>query len=59
MEEELFHLTKAGIIEPIQYADWAAPIVPVIKSSGMVPICGDYRLTLNQVAKLDLSNCKN
>ena len=33
IEEELFRLTKAGIIEPIQYADWAVPIVPVLKEN--------------------------
>ena len=32
VEEELERLEKEGIIEPIQFAEWAAPIVPVIKS---------------------------
>ena len=42
-----------GIIEPIQYADWAAPIVPVLKEGGRVRIGGNDRLTVNHVAKLD------
>ena len=29
VEKELERLTKEGIIEPVQYAEWAAPIVPV------------------------------
>ena len=53
IEEELFDLTKAEIIEPIHYSKWAAPIVPVLKSNGKVRICGDYRLTVNQVSKCD------
>ena len=53
IEEELFDLTKAGIIEAILYSEWAAPIVPVVKSNGKVRICGDYRLTVNQVLRCD------
>ena len=51
MDEELFDLTKARMIEPIHYSEWAAPIIPVLKNSVEVRICGDYRLTVNQVSK--------
>ena len=34
VEEELERLQKEGIVEPVQFADWAAPIVPVLKSDG-------------------------
>ena len=45
-------LTK--ILEPVQFADWAAPIVPVVKSDGKsFRICGDFKLTVNQASKLD------
>ena len=30
VEQELNHLEKSGIIESIQFSDWAAPIVPVV-----------------------------
>ena len=54
MEQELDRLTKEGIIEPIQFADWAASIVPVMKMDGMsLRICGDFKVTVNQVSKLD------
>ena len=33
------------MIESVRFSDWAAPIVPVVKSDGHVRICGDYRLT--------------
>ncbi len=54
VEEELERLVKEGILEPVQMADWAAPIVPVLKldKSG-VRICGDFRQTVNPVSKLD------
>ena len=37
----------------MEFADWAAPIVPVLKQDGTVHICGDYKLTVNCAAKLD------
>ena len=50
---ELDRLLAEDIIEPVQYSEWAAPIVPVMKADRTVRICGDYKLTVNQVAKLD------
>ncbi len=31
VEEELERLQKLGIIEPVQFSRWSAPIVPVLK----------------------------
>ncbi len=31
VEEELDKLPEEGVISPVQYADWAAPIVPILK----------------------------
>ena len=53
VEFELRRLQQAGIIDPIEHSDWAAPIVPVVKKDGSVRICGDYRLTVNHAAKPD------
>ena len=53
VEAELERLQEQGIIEPVQFSEWAAPIVPVVKSDGSVRICGDYKVTVNRVAKLD------
>ena len=36
MEEELNHLVREGILEPVEISDWASPIVPVLKSDGKV-----------------------
>ena len=55
MNKELYHLVHQGVIEPIQYAEWAAPIVPVLKADKQsVRICGDFKLiTVNRASKLD------
>ena len=53
VEKELERLEKEGIIEAIEHADWAAPIVPVVKGDGSIRICGDYRLTVNRASRLD------
>ena len=46
IEEQLSQLEKDGIIEPIQYAEWAAPIVPVLKADGKsLRICGDFKVS--------------
>ena len=47
---ELERLRKADVIEPVQYSDWAAPIVPVLKNDGSIRICGDFKQTINTAA---------
>ena len=54
LEEELSRLVAEGTLEPINYSDWAAPIVPVLKSDcKSVRVCGDFRMTVNPVSKLN------
>ena len=53
IERELERLKRDDIIEPTQFSDWAAPVVPVTKADGSLRLCGDYKLTINKAAKLD------
>ena len=53
IEKELDRLVEQGVIEQISFSEWAAPIVPVLKKDGTVRMFGDYKLTVNQVAKVD------
>lgn len=50
---ELTRLENAGIIEPVKSSDWATPIVPVLKTSGEIRVCGDYEITVNRQLKID------
>lgn len=52
VDQELERLEHAKIIEPMQYSDWAAPIVPVLKRDESVRICGDHKVIVNRASKL-------
>lgn len=47
IETELDRLQQLGIITPVSYSEWAAPIVAVNKPNGRVRICADYSTGLN------------
>ena len=37
----------------MRFSDWSAPIVTVVKPDKSIRICGDYKVTVNSVSKLD------
>ena len=54
VEKELQRLQEGGTIEPVEFAEWAAPIVAVLKRDrSSVRICGDFSVTVNPASKLD------
>ena len=52
VEAELVRLQNLGIISPVQLSRWDAPI-PVVKQDGSVRICGDFKVTINQVSQVE------
>ena len=53
IEAELERLETQGTIKPVEFSDWATPIVPIVKSDSSVRICGDYKLTVNKASRMD------
>ena len=54
VSNELDRLLKDKVIVPVTNSDWASPIVPIQKKDGSVRICGDYKLTNNKTARLEV-----
>ncbi|XP_053690985.1 uncharacterized protein K02A2.6-like [Sabethes cyaneus] len=71
VDDELDRLERMKIITPVDYSEWAAPIVVVRKANGNIRICGDYSTGLNDALQphqyplplpqdifVKLANCK-
>ncbi|XP_049524041.1 uncharacterized protein K02A2.6-like [Dermacentor silvarum] len=50
--QELQRLQREGILRPVQTAEWAAPLVPVLKKDGKIQLCGDLKVTVNRAADI-------
>ncbi|XP_055689215.1 uncharacterized protein K02A2.6-like [Lutzomyia longipalpis] len=53
IDEELQRLQASGIISPVEFSAWAAPIVVAKKSNGSIRICGDYSTGLNDAVEMN------
>ena len=49
IEDALNEMVSNNMIEPIEYSEWAMPIVPVIKSNGKIRICVDFKYLNSQI----------
>ncbi|KAK8757886.1 hypothetical protein V5799_004482, partial [Amblyomma americanum] len=46
-------MEQLGIISPATTSEYATPAVPVNKQDGSIPICGDYKTTVNPCLDVD------
>nr|XP_026499742.1 uncharacterized protein K02A2.6-like isoform X1 [Vanessa tameamea] len=53
VEKEIDRLEREGVLKPISFSEWATPVVPILKKSGEVRLCGDYRSTVNEATESD------
>ena len=52
VEQELDRLLGLGVIKPVKYAEWAAPVMIVKKPDGSTRLCVDYSTGLNNTLRL-------
>ena len=48
VDQELDRLEKEGIIERVDFAEWASPIVIVKKKNGDIRMSADFKITINK-----------
>ena len=54
VDKELERLQTQGTKEPVEFAEWATPMVTVLKQDkNIVRTCRDFNITVTPVSKLD------
>ena len=53
VRQQLRNDIDKGLYKRVDSSDWASPQVTVLKQDGSLRMCGDYKVTVNQVMKKD------
>ncbi|XP_029171893.1 uncharacterized protein K02A2.6-like [Nylanderia fulva] len=48
VDREIDRLVKEGVLQETSAAEWATPVVPVLKKDNSVRLCGDFSVTVNK-----------
>lgn len=51
--KEIDRLVELGVLKQVDSAEYASPIVPVLKHNGAVRLCADYSVTINKQLIVD------
>ena len=55
IEDELDHLEREGIVQKVTHSEWETPIVAMPKPDSGVRLCGDFKVTMNQILSVNQS----
>ena len=54
VNNEIVRLIALGVFKPISHAEWAAPLLPILKADKKsIRLCGDYKVTINKAVNAD------
>lgn len=48
LSKHIDELVKSGVLIQVDSSDWGTPLVPILKPSGDLRVCGDYKVTINK-----------
>lgn len=51
VERQIDKFVEEGLISPTDSAEWVTPLVPILKTDGILHICGNYKRTINSSLK--------
>lgn len=53
IDKELDRLVDLGVLKPVEYSEYASPVVPALKKDGGLRLCADYSVTINKQLLVD------
>jgi hypothetical protein len=53
VRKQISEAVEKGVYTPVDQSEWASPQVIVVKENGSLRLCGDYKVTVNQVLEKD------
>lgn len=53
VETEIQNLVEQGVLVKVHTAEWATPVVPILKPNNKVRLCGDFKVTINKHLMID------
>ena len=55
VKTQLVRIVATSVIKPVDFSEWASPIVPILKRNRQVRIPGNFKQTVNSVLQIDMN----